>query len=200
MWLSSIFTANYFAVQAVRLCHQETKRAARRDESRNIKVLHRIGFTANLCYHRSGWALTSPFHPYPRCFWRHGTHEPSVVLIAFSHLDIGNYAWRCEETDFRTRQKHLGRFISVALSRESPPADVIRYPALWCPDFPHYNTFRQHIARQPLRFSPFSPLFWNSDFSENKRMPIGIFELRTGNEPLPHHFHGKYWKISENMI
>ena len=29
-----------------------------------IKVLHRIGFTANLCYHRSGWALTSPFHPY----------------------------------------------------------------------------------------------------------------------------------------
>ena len=28
------------------------------------KVLLRIGFTANLCYHRSWWALTPPFHPY----------------------------------------------------------------------------------------------------------------------------------------
>ena len=70
-------------------------------------VLLRIRFTANLCYHRSGWALTSPFHP---CFQRK-------------------------------------RSISVALSRESPPADVISYPALWSPDFPHDNTFRQHIAR-----------------------------------------------------
>ena len=69
-------------------------------------VLLRIGFTANLRYRRSGWALTSPFHPYP-----------------------------------------CGRFISVALSRESPPTDVISYPALWSPDFPHGNTFRQHTAR-----------------------------------------------------
>ena len=28
-------------------------------------VLLRIGFTANPCYHASGWALTPPFHPYP---------------------------------------------------------------------------------------------------------------------------------------
>ena len=41
------------------------------------------------------------------------------------------------------------RFISVALSRRSPSADVIRYPALRCPDFPHTNTFRQHGTRQP---------------------------------------------------
>ena len=29
------------------------------------------------------------------------------------------------------------RYISVALSLESPPPDVIRHPALWSPDFPH---------------------------------------------------------------
>ena len=34
----------------------------------NFKVLHRIGFTADLCYHRNGWALTSPFHPYHNCY------------------------------------------------------------------------------------------------------------------------------------
>ena len=39
------------------------------------------------------------------------------------------------------------RFISVALSRRSPSADVISYPALRSPDFPHDNTFRQHITR-----------------------------------------------------
>ena len=76
--------------------------------NRYIKVLLRIGFTAGLCYHKLGWALTSPFHPY------------------------------------RKR-----RFISVALSRRSPSADVIRYPALRSPDFPHDNTFRRHIARLP---------------------------------------------------
>ena len=43
------------------------------------------------------------------------------------------------------------RFISVALSRWLPTADVIRYPALRSPDFPHGNTFRQHTAR------PFGP-------------------------------------------
>ena len=39
------------------------------------------------------------------------------------------------------------RFISVALSLGSPPADVIRYPALRSPDFPHDTTFRHDIAR-----------------------------------------------------
>ena len=41
----------------------EFRRAADRRLS-DPKVLLRIGFTANLCYHRFGWALTSPFHPY----------------------------------------------------------------------------------------------------------------------------------------
>ena len=41
----------------------------------------------------------------------------------------------------------FGRFISVALSLRSPSADIIRYPALWSPDFPHNNTFRFHITR-----------------------------------------------------
>ena len=39
------------------------RRAVGRPKS-NIKVLLRIGFTASLCYHKLGWALTSPFHPY----------------------------------------------------------------------------------------------------------------------------------------
>ena len=60
---SSIFTARYRAVQAVWLCHHETdgQPAA---QSADIKVLLRIGFTANLRYRKLGWALTSPFHPY----------------------------------------------------------------------------------------------------------------------------------------
>ena len=33
------------------------------------------------------------------------------------------------------------RYISVALSLESPPPDVIRHPALWSPDFPHLLPF-----------------------------------------------------------
>ena len=37
-----------------------------------------------------------------------------------------------------------------------------------------------------LRFSPFSSLFQNSDFSANKKMPIGVLVLRTRNEPLWH--------------
>ena len=51
---SSIFTANYFAVQA------QTGSATMKGTSSSvakrlqIKVLHRIGFTANLCCHRSG--------------------------------------------------------------------------------------------------------------------------------------------------
>ena len=34
------------------------------------------------------------------------------------------------------------RFISVALSLESPPPDVIRHPALWSSDFPHRDAVR----------------------------------------------------------
>ena len=61
---SSIFTRHYCRVQALRLCHHEyTHRVARRHKPK-FKVLHRIGFTADLCYHRNWWALTSPFHPY----------------------------------------------------------------------------------------------------------------------------------------
>ncbi len=42
---------------------------------------------------------------------------------------------------------HARRFISVALSRRLPVADVISYPVLRSPDFPHGNTLRQHTAR-----------------------------------------------------
>jgi len=37
------------------------------------------------------------------------------------------------------------RYISVALFLESPPADVIRYPALRSPDFPHRRAFRRDL-------------------------------------------------------
>ena len=39
--------------------------------------------------------------------------------------------------------------VSVALSRVSPPADVIRYPFPGSPDFPHGKTFRHDTARLP---------------------------------------------------
>ena len=35
----------------------------------------------------------------------------------------------------------LTRYLSVALSLELPPPDVIRRPALWSPDFPHLAPF-----------------------------------------------------------
>lgn len=42
------------------------------------------------------------------------------------------------------------RFISVALSLESPPPDVIWHPTLWSSDFPHIQFFnismRDHLA------------------------------------------------------
>ena len=42
------------------------------------------------------------------------------------------------------------RYLSVALSLESPPPDVIRHPALRSPDFPHLAPFgpasRDHIS------------------------------------------------------
>ena len=43
-----------------------------------------------------------------------------------------------------------------------------------------------------LRFLPFSSLFLNSDFSENKKMPIGIFGKGSRSEPFLFHFYGKY--------
>ena len=61
-WQSSIFTAHYCTVQALRLCHHESD--GQPADFSEIKVLLRIGFTADLCCHRNGWALTSPFHPY----------------------------------------------------------------------------------------------------------------------------------------
>ena len=66
-------------------------------------TLLRIGFTGLLCYHKSRWALTSPFHPY----------------------------------------RKNRRYISVALSRGSPPAAVSRYSALRSSDFPHERILTQ---------------------------------------------------------
>ena len=46
-----------------------------------------------------------------------------------------------------TRRRKRGRFISVALSLESPPPSVRRHPARWCSDFPHAS--RHAIAWSP---------------------------------------------------
>ena len=53
------------------------------------------------------------------------TRETVVSYTAFPPLP-GNFPWR---------------YLSVALSLESPPPDVIRHPALRSPDFPHLAPF-----------------------------------------------------------
>ena len=73
VWQSSIFTTSHLIVQAVALPPHTSDGPSAHSE---CKVLHRIGFTANLCYHRSGWALTPPFHPY-----RHG--DGGLFLLHF---------------------------------------------------------------------------------------------------------------------
>ena len=49
-----------------------------------------------------------------------------------------------------TLTRKIWRYISVALSLESPPPDVIRHPALRSPDFPHLRPFgtkrRDHLS------------------------------------------------------
>ena len=51
---------------------------------------------------------------------------------------------------------HKRRYISVALSLESPLPDVIRHPALWSPDFPHLRSFdtcsRDHLSYSYLLY------------------------------------------------
>ena len=45
------------------------------------------------------------------------------------------------------------RSVSVALSLESPPPDVIRRPALWCPDFPHGKFTTQPYGQLKIYYS-----------------------------------------------
>jgi len=61
-------------------------------------VLLRIGFTADLCYHRNGWALTSPFHPY-----RAGPGGLFLLHFPGSHLRLTLSAiLPCEARTFLT--------------------------------------------------------------------------------------------------
>ena len=57
----------------------------------------------------------------------------------------------------------IRRYISVALSLESPPPAVSWHPALWCPDFP--RTRRRAIACSPRTVLSY-PLLW-----ERSRVP-----------------------------
>ena len=50
-----------------------------------------------------------------------------------------------------------------------------------------------------LRFTPFSLLFRKSNFSENKKMPIGVFEQGSRSEPLPCLFRGDICDFSSQV-
>ena len=86
---SSIFTRHCWRVQALRLCRHENSGEQPADCS-DLKVLHRIGFTADLCYHRNGWALTSPFHPYHDCYRGSRTNSSREGRI----LSVASSSWR----------------------------------------------------------------------------------------------------------
>ena len=115
---------------------------------RSLGVLLQVGFTANLCYHRSGWALTSPFHPYLKSCERHGT---ASAIRRACLAPFFSPAVRSAATAIKAKLPYpsqlFRRYISVALSRRSPAADVISYLALWSPDFPRTETFRRDRTR-----------------------------------------------------
>ena len=62
--------------------------------------------------------------------WQHGSPRSGELLPRLSIL----------------AQKNTERFISVALSLESPPPAVSRYSVLWCSDFPHPQKERCHTV------------------------------------------------------
>ena len=61
------------------------------------------------------------------------------------------------------------RYISVALSLESPPPDVIRHPALWSSDFPH--TVGPHAVTCLTRKVYFKPNLFGIQY------PSAVFAL-----------------------
>ena len=65
---------------------------------------------------------------------RHSPYRFSGVVSTVSKLTV-------ETTSSNLHGSLLTRYISVALSLESPPPDVIRHPALRSPDFPHLRPF-----------------------------------------------------------
>ena len=63
------------------------------------------------------------------------------VYICPSCYQKGGSLLHCPSTLTRFWSSQNRRYISVALSLESPPPDVIRHPALRSPDFPHLAPF-----------------------------------------------------------
>ena len=63
------------------------------------------------------------------------------VYICPSCYQKGGSLLHCPSTLTRFWSSQNRRYISVALSLESPPPDVIRHSALWSPDFPHLRPF-----------------------------------------------------------
>ena len=86
----------------------------------------------------------SPCHP--RIYV--GPTNPYAVLLRIGFTASRSYlrfGWALTSPFHPYRLSR--RFISVALARKSPSADVISYPALWSSDFPHGTTFRCDAAR-----------------------------------------------------
>ena len=62
-------------------------------------------------------------------------------------------------TAFPPSPENFWLFISVALSLESPPPDVIWHPALWSPDFPHLLPFGNCSRDHPHHSTLFNLLY-----------------------------------------
>ena len=80
------------------------------------------------------------------------------------------------------------RYISVALSLESPPPDVIRHPALWSPDFPLPPPFGPEAAiiYPTLNLSYLiKPNIKSQYVSELKKYPSVLLH-KDKTTPIPH--------------
>lgn len=85
-------------------------------------------------------------------------HQSAVFLAVLLRIEFTgprSHLWgRWALTPpFHPYRAETRRYISVALVLKSPSADVIRYPALRSPDFPHTRPFgAAHAAAQLTRF------------------------------------------------
>ena len=100
--------------------------------------------------------------PSPRCFAALAARHPMSLAevgptcLAASHGVASDRVYSKSMLPWKWVSSYLAfpslpfkgrRSISVALFRRLPAADVISYPALRCPDFPHGTTFRRDTAR-----------------------------------------------------
>ena len=88
---------------------------------------------------------------------QNGTGNPMVLLGPCFRRGLQSLS-RCRNSGkllpyLSTLTRESGRFISVALSLESPPPAVNRHPALRSPDFPHLIIKRDCSAYSPVNLN-----------------------------------------------